>query len=174
MFVGRIGRDKGADIAIAAAKAAGQKITLVGSGEISKTVRRQDPNVHFTGWLQSTEIAKLARHARALIVPSRVIEPFGLVLLEAAMSGLPVILSSHAFLARDVAAIGAGVLFDIDQRAGLVRSLSQLATDDLAVERMSASGFDRAKELCHTPESWAAQLIAIFEEKLQVVGKTRE
>ena len=170
LFVGRIGRDKGADIAIAAAKAAGQKITLVGSGEIGMAARHPEPDVQFAGWRNSAEIAELARHARALIVPSRIVEPFGLVLLEAAMSGLPVIVTSHAFLAGDIASVGAGVSFDIDRRERLAELLTDLADDDEAIERMSKRGFERARELCHTPESWAQELAAIMEDKLRATS----
>jgi len=45
------------------------------------------PEIELMGWKSKQEIAQLCREARALIMPSRWRETFGLVALEAAMSG---------------------------------------------------------------------------------------
>jgi glycosyltransferase involved in cell wall biosynthesis len=166
LFVGRFGQDKGADLAIRAARAAGQKITLIGTGKLAPgTV--MDGNVEVAGWKSRAEIAEIARHARALIAPSRVTEPFGLVILEAAMSGLPVIVASHAYLAPDVLASGFGDTFNIDRRDHLTQRIAAFATDDERVAMMSQAGFERAHLHCHTPESWISKFLEIFEMKLE-------
>lgn len=172
IFVGRIGRDKGADLAIRAACAAGQKLVLIGAGEIEASEHANDRNVQFVGWRNRDEIAEIARSARALIVPSRVVEPFGLVLLEAALSGLPVIVSSHAFLASEAVALGFGKAFHINENNGLAESLIQFADDDPMIERMSRAGFEHAKSLCHTPQSWIGELTRIFRQKLSRSAQT--
>ncbi|WP_338468426.1 glycosyltransferase family 4 protein [Novosphingobium sp. ZN18A2] len=172
LFVGRIARDKGADIAIRAAKDAGQKITLVGSGELGRMPEESDGDVEFAGWCDREEIAAIASRARALIVPSRILEPFGLVLVEAAMSGLPVIVASHALLARDLVDMGCGVAFGMGRSAGPGspepgRVVARLATDDDLVRRMSHAGFDGARRLCSDPVEWISAFIAIFERKIE-------
>jgi glycosyltransferase involved in cell wall biosynthesis len=166
LFVGRIGPDKGADLAIAAASAARQQLTMVGGGEEEIPGSRGNPDVRFAGWLKPREVAQLAQTARALIVPSRVVEPFGLVVLEAAMSGLPVILSSHAFLAAESAELGFAKPFDVCNAHGLSEVLGVLASDDELVRSMSVAGFERAGTLCHTPASWIDELMRIFSGKL--------
>ena len=166
LFVGRIGHDKGADLAVEAARAAHQKITLVGTGKLNLNGPIQDANLEFAGWRSQSEIAELAKTARALIVPSRVTEPFGLVILEAAMSGLPVILSSHAYMAQDVVQLGLGDAFGINEPGSLAELLTAFASDDDRIERMSKAGFAHAKSLCHTRESWIAEFVKIFERKL--------
>lgn len=171
LFVGRVGRDKGADLAIRAARVSGQKLTIVGTGEIDQSLHQGDCDVHFAGWRDRAEIAVLARQARALIVPSRVVEPFGLVLLEAAMSGLPVIVSSHAYLASEASELGFAQAFDIDRDDALPGLLARFARDDTLVARMSRAGFEHAGGLCHSPPSWAEQLIRIFRAKLPVVDR---
>ncbi len=166
LFVGRISQDKGADLAIKAARAAGQKITLVGTGKLDVNGWANDADVEFAGWRNRTEIAELARHARALIVPSRVTEPFGLVILEAAMSGIPVIISSHAYLAGDLVRLGFGDSFSIDNPGSLAELVSAFARDDDRIKRMSQAGFQHASSLCHTPDSWISEFVDIFERKL--------
>lgn len=174
LFVGRLGRDKGADLAIKAARTAGQKITLIGIGELAAIIPTNDAGVEIAGWKSPREIADIARHARALIVPSRVTEPFGLVILEAAMSGLPVIVASHAYLADDVVELGFGDTFDINNGDHLAEVITAFASDDERIERMSRAGFEHAHSLCHTPESWISKFIEIFETKLEQSAFPRE
>ena len=166
LFVGRIGRDKGADLAIRAAREAGQRLTLVGSGEIGGDAAPDDPHINFVGWRDKDEIIEYARTARALIAPSRMIEPFGLVILEAAASGLPVIVSSHAFLAEDVKSQGLGSTFDISEPGELTALLKQFADDDELTARMSTAGFNNAANLFLSPEDWISTFIDTFEKKL--------
>ena len=167
LFVGRIGRDKGADIAIRAAREAGQKLTLVGSGEIGADASTDDPNINFVGWRDKNEIIEYARTARALIAPSRMIEPFGLVILEAAASGLPVIVSSHAFVAEDVISGGFGKTFDITEPSELTALLGRLASDDGLIEDMSQAGISNASNYFLSPENWISAFIETFERKLR-------
>jgi glycosyltransferase involved in cell wall biosynthesis len=166
LFVGRLGRDKGADLAIEAAQASGQKMTLVGIGDLAPNGSIDSAGVEVVGWKCRSEIAEIARRARAVVVPSRVTEPFGLVILEAAMSGLPVIVSSHAYLSGDVVQLGFGDTFDIGRSGHLAEVISAFACDDDRIERMSRAGFANAHSLCHTPESWISNFIGLFETKL--------
>lgn len=172
LFVGRIGRDKGADIAIRAAREAGQKLTLVGSGEIGADASPDDPHINFVGWRDKNEIIEYARTARALIAPSRMVEPFGLVILEAAASGLPVIVSSHAFLAEDVKSGEFGSTFDISEPSELTALLGRLATDDGLVENMSKAGISNASNYFLSPENWIAAFVETFERKLRQCAGT--
>lgn len=166
LFVGRIGEDKGADLAIRAAANTGQKLTLIGSGELANACATGATEIEFAGWRGSAAIAELASTARALIVPSRIVEPFGLVVLEAAMSGLPVVMSSQAFLAPEAEALGFARTFDVGATEQLDNLLCTLARDDELVSTMSHAGFMRARSLCHSPVSWIDQLLQIFGDKL--------
>ena len=50
------------------------------------------PQIHFTGWLSPAELADWYRAADVLVVPSRY-EPFGMVILEGMLHGLPIVSS---------------------------------------------------------------------------------
>lgn len=173
LFVGRLGRDKGADLAIAAARAAGEKITLIGTGNLAAIGAIEHPDVEIAGWRNRADIAAIARRARGLIVSSRVTEPFGLVILEAAMSGLPVIVTSHAYLARDAVQLGFGDTFDIDRPDHLAQVIAAFASDDDRIARMSRAGYEHAHSLCLAPESWIAEFVKIFEAKLELATRNR-
>jgi len=168
LFVGRIGKDKGADIALEGAKGANREITMVGTGELDAQLRLAYPEAHFVGWCKREEIIKYAERARALIVPSRVIEPFGLVIWEAAMSGLPIVVTDRAFAADNIEANGFGRKFDVTDVSGLGQLLRYQFADDAAVEKMSRRAHEAALALCHTPETWINAFVKLFKRKLGI------
>lgn len=171
LFVGRVSGDKGADIALAATEQVGEPLTVIGEGEFSQNGSAFNTHAKFLGWKQPEEIAEIARHARALIVPSRVNEPFGLVILEAAMSGLPVIVTRRAALADDVERIGFGQRFSIREPEQLPATITAFARDDDLIKKMSMTGFEHAGELCHTPDSWIEAHISKFEQRLDALAR---
>lgn len=162
LFVGRLGRDKGADLAAEAAVQAGVPLTLIGEGELEENLRGTSGNLRLAGWCGRAEIGDHARRARALIVPSRVVEPFGLVILEAARSGLPVIVSDRAYLAADAERLGFGLSFDPSAPGRLVELIASLAASDARVQEMSRNGFDRSGELALPVPEWSERLIELF------------
>lgn len=94
-YLGWITEDKGADLAIMAAKKAGIPIQLAGRAvpeffekkikpHLSKTVR-------YLGPLNFHQKIDLLKNAKALLMPIRWNEPFGLVMIEALACGTPVI-----------------------------------------------------------------------------------
>jgi glycosyltransferase involved in cell wall biosynthesis len=166
LFVGRLGADKGSDLAVQAARASGQHITLIGDPGPDSVALAADLNVTVEGWCNRAAIARHASQARALVVPSRVTEPFGLVILEAAASGLPVIVSDRAYLAAEVEAGGFGRSFCVSRPETLGQILREFAGDDTRIEAMSRTGHVRAKALCQSPADWGDALLALFAHKL--------
>ena len=166
LFVGRVGPDKGTDIALEAARRAGMPITVAGTGEHFEQLKAEYPEAHFAGWCDREALLKLAKKARAVIAPSRMMEPFGLVILEAAMSGLPVLVSERGFISAEMESIGAGKVIDIEDIDGIAIDLKQLADDDARVLRMSHAGYTRGHEICNSYDSWIDTFLSLFEEKL--------
>jgi glycosyltransferase involved in cell wall biosynthesis len=172
LFVGRLGRDKGADLAVSAAAQAGVKLTLVGDGELAESLLGQGGNLQLAGWCSRAGILDHARRARALIVPSRVVEPFGLVILEAAMSGLPVIVSDRAYLAADVERMGFGLAFDPAAPGRLAELINSLASSDVRVEELSQRGFACSGELGLSASEWSERFIGLFNAILAARAPT--
>jgi glycosyltransferase involved in cell wall biosynthesis len=166
LFVGRLGSDKGADLAAAACVQAEVPLTLVGGGELEGRLRAAGGEQRFAGWCNRAEILGHASRARALIVPSRVVEPFGLVIVEAAMSGLPVITSERAYLAGDCERLGFGQSFDPAEPCSLTQLVAKTAADDAMVAQMSGNGFVRACELALSVPAWSERFIELFRDAL--------
>jgi glycosyltransferase involved in cell wall biosynthesis len=167
LFVGRLGTDKGADLAVEACARADVPLTMIGSGELEHQLRQAGGgDVRFAGWCSRTEILDHARRARALIIPSRVVEPFGLVILEAAMSGLPVIVSDRAYLAGDTERLGFGRAFDPAITGSLTEQVASIATDNATVSKMSHEGFSQASELALSVSEWGERFIGLFRKAI--------
>lgn len=166
MFVGRLERDKGVDKVAEAAERAGLPLVIIGDGPLRAELAARHPQAQLMGWRSPAEIAALIAHARILVVATRWRETFGLVTLEAVMSGVPVLISRHALIADEVAGLGCAEICNPSDVDDLAARLAHLGKDDQAVQRMSLAGFERARRLAPTPERWCDDLLALYKRKL--------
>lgn len=98
-FIGRFAPTKGPDAAMDAALAAGVPISVAGEcHDVDREFhdrevmpRLAQPHVTYLGSIGMDRKAPLLRDARALLAPISWNEPFGLVLIEAMLSGCPVV-----------------------------------------------------------------------------------
>jgi glycosyltransferase involved in cell wall biosynthesis len=97
---GRLVEEKGFDTAIAAARAAGVPLVVVGEGPDEARLRglAVGGDVRFTGWAPPGELAELRAHAAAVLVPSRWEEPCPYAALDALAAGVPVLASDRGGL----------------------------------------------------------------------------
>jgi glycosyltransferase involved in cell wall biosynthesis len=99
LWIGRMTPDKGPHRAIEIARAAGQDLILAGvvqPGQRSFFERHVEPHidgrrVRFVGEVGGTRKKNLFAGARALLVPIRWPEPFGMVIIESLVCGTPVL-----------------------------------------------------------------------------------
>lgn len=162
LYVGRINKEKGADLAAQAANQAGVPLIMVGEGDLAAPLKASYPDIEFPGFCTRQQIVDFARQSRALLVPGRWREPFGLVIAEAAASGLPVLLSEPSTLAADIARLDMGRVFDPNAPEVLTAILTELATDDAQIERLSRNAFAHASEICSTTDEWIDGFLEIF------------
>jgi glycosyltransferase involved in cell wall biosynthesis len=167
LFVGRLEATKGPDLAAEAARRAGARIRFIGDGAMADQLRREYPDAKFEGRRTPDEIKALARNARMLVMPSRYPEPFGLVAVEALWSGLPVILSDTALLARDIVAAGAGVAVDPRDPQAFTWSIRAIMNSDAACRRMSEAAFSDTRKIALSPEDWIDQLLDHYRDHLR-------
>jgi glycosyltransferase involved in cell wall biosynthesis len=105
-FVGRLSPEKGPDLAIQVAARSGCRLVVAGEGPMESALREQasQAGVTFVGSLQRAEIARLFETVDALVVPSRRTsvsqEQFGRVVVEAALAGVPSLVSDVGALPR--------------------------------------------------------------------------
>lgn len=151
-FVGRFARVKGPHTAIDAAARAGVPIRIAGrthppdeawaSAELRHRLER--PHVRYVGSIGMSEKRPLLRDARALLAPIDWNEPFGLILIEAMLSGCPVVAFARGsvpelveegvtgFVARDVRHMA-----ELIRAGGPIDAFDRLRCRARAVERFS-------------------------------------
>lgn len=95
LYIGRLIDRKGWRIAQDVCERLGKRLVVAGRGEFSGYGE-------YVGPVGAAERAALMGHAQAIFMPTRYIEPFGLVQIEAAMCGTPVIGSDWGAITETV------------------------------------------------------------------------
>lgn len=90
LYFGRLNQDKGLDIVVEIAKARPDLvIKICGQGDPKPWLTQ--PNIHYLPPLHGSGRAELLGLALAVLMPTRYVEPFGGVTVEAHMTGTPVL-----------------------------------------------------------------------------------
>jgi len=138
LFVGKLERNKGADLLVDVAARAGLRMPLVvvGDGRLRGELEQRAGlgravDLRVQGWLPRDEVLAWMRHAALLVFPSRGPESLSRVLLEAAALGVPVA-AMNTGGTRDIVIGGVTGLLSQDA-GGLARDVARLEHDrDLA------------------------------------------
>jgi glycosyltransferase involved in cell wall biosynthesis len=172
LFVSRLSEPyKGADTVIRVASTMvhdGIDFVLAGSGD---PPLHDAPNLTVVKRPNDDELVDLYRRAIAVLLPSRAEvhpdgswfggEGFGIVLLEAARAGTPVIAASHGACPETVSLIGNGLIAEPDAES-FTNELRGLLSDDHLWALLSAQGHQRAERL--GPEAFEAAVKAVLAQ----------
>lgn len=126
------------------------KLLFAGSGELTDALRQRsnelDVPVHFTGFLNQTEMWQAYVPADAFVLPSTNGETWGLVTNEAMLFGLPVIVSDQVGCGPDLVVEGeTGYVFSVGAE-GLADAMERLIKDRGRAPAMGAAGRQRVLE----------------------------
>ncbi len=126
LFVGRLVPEKGPRLLAEAARRLGVRAAFVGDGELRVELQRDYPEHEWTGWLDARAIDGWMRRSRALVFPSLWYETLGLVVVEAAAQGVPVVVADSSAASRFIRAGESGLHFhhgSLDSLTDQLRSL---------------------------------------------------
>jgi glycosyltransferase involved in cell wall biosynthesis len=163
-FLGRLSWAKGPEVAVEAARRAGLPIVVAGEIHAEDDAPRgwhddvllpalRSPGVT---WLRRADVAakrRLFGRARALLVPIRWEEPFGLVMIEALLAGCPVIAHARGAAPEIVEEGRTGFL--VDDAAAMAEALGRAA----ALDRPGIQA--RARER-FSADRMAAEYVAVY------------
>jgi glycosyltransferase involved in cell wall biosynthesis len=151
-FIGRFARVKGPHVAIDVAERAGVPIHVAGEvhepdrpwADIELDRRFRRPHVHTFGSVGLAIKAPMLRDARALLAPIEWNEPFGLILIEAMLSGCPVVAFPRGSVPELVEegitgfiATSAEHMAELIRPGGPVDCVDRLRCRERAIERFS-------------------------------------
>lgn len=129
LFVGELVRHKRVDVALQAARRAGVRFKVIGSGpELERLELEYADVAEFLGRVSDAEVADTYARARALVVPN--VEEFGITAIESQAAGRPVIAIDEGGARETVINGETGVL------------VSESTVEELA-EAMRHTDFDR-------------------------------
>ena len=144
LALGRLERYKGFDKVIAVARSMTETaFAIAGAGPDEARLRElavSVPNVDLVGHVRPAELALMIRAARAVIVPSRVPETFGMVVLEAWREGTPVIVTDIGALSELVDDGETGRVVGVDDDAALAAAVDALQNAPEVAVAMGARG----------------------------------
>lgn len=153
LYVGRLEYEKGVQDAIAALPRIrrahpGTVLTVAGVGTQFEWLRqlarthRVARAVHFAGQLDHAELLGWLHGADAIVLPSRY-EPFGIVALEAAAAGTPLVTSTAGGLGEAVIDGVTGASFEPADVHGLVEAVISVLDDPAAAQERAFAARER-------------------------------
>ncbi|MFL6298914.1 MAG: glycosyltransferase family 4 protein [Actinomycetes bacterium] len=183
LFVGRLDRQKGAEVALRAlakltGPAAALPLRVIGGGPDEAALRRLAGDlavadrVRWDGQVPQADLAGRYRRTAVLVVPGRD-EGFGLVAVEGQLSGAPVVAAASGGLLDVVDDGQTGRTFPPGQPEALARTVEEVLADPEATARMTATARERAAARFGTAAA-ARRYAAVYAEALEGRrGKTR-
>lgn len=158
LFVGRLVRKKGCHHAISAVSGAQAalgrrlRLTVVGDGpmrdELVELARSHGVDARFLGSLPPHQVAEAMSASEVFLAPSLTgpdgdSEGFGMVFLEAALAGLPVVSYRHGGVPEAVADGVTGLLAAEGDLHELTDNLTEVLSDGSLARRLGTAGRDR-------------------------------
>ncbi|MGH3329035.1 MAG: glycosyltransferase family 4 protein [Streptomycetales bacterium] len=146
LYTGRLEWEKGVHTLLQALprlrrRHPGLRLVVAGRGTQEEELRglarrlRLGRAVAFTGWLGAEELSALAAAADCAVVPS-IYEPFGMVALEAAAAGTPLVVSDTGGLREFVAHGVTGLLVPPGDVARLAGAVTSVLRDEILARRL--------------------------------------
>ena len=162
VYTGRLEYEKGVHTLLRAMprlrrRFPGIRLVVAGQGTHADELRalarrlRLGSSVRFAGWLGEERLIALAAAADCAIVPS-LYEPFGMVALEAAACGTPLVVGDTGGLREFVDHGITGLRFTPDDVPGLADAVSSLLRDEVLARRMSRD----ARQVLDREYRWSA------------------
>jgi glycosyltransferase involved in cell wall biosynthesis len=164
--VGRLAPEKGLDTLVRATHGLDVDVVLVGTGPEEARLRAlAGPNVTFLGQVPRDALPDVYGDADIAVMPSRW-DPWGMILNEAALAGLPLVSTTAAGAALELIEDGAnGFRVPPDDPAALREAIGRLAAD--ADFRRRAGMRSREIVARFTPDAWAEAVATAVERVRQ-------
>lgn len=174
LYVGRLEPNKGIETmldswALLAGQGSAPELRIAGGGPLSDLVRQHaasNPYIQFDGPRPREDVLKEMDGANVLLFPSEWLEPFGVTILEAYASGLPVIAAPVGAPSELVRDGQTGLFFEPGNAADLAAKVAWATThpDEMAAMGRAA----RAEyETTYTPERNYKLLMDVYEHALR-------
>jgi glycogen(starch) synthase len=176
LFAGRLEWEKGVHTLVEAMprlrrRFPGVRLVVVGKGSQQEMLEdlarrlRVSRSVVFAGWLTEGGLRSVSAAADVAVVPS-VYEPFGLVALEAAALGTPLVVADTGGLTEIVEHGETGLVFPALDAAALADAVSEVLRDEVLARRVVRA----SRAVVERDYSWptiAASTVTVYERAVR-------
>jgi len=162
-FIGRFNHYKGIDTLLEAAEEAKLPVHFAGDYSLMVDIVHKSPEgVVFRGPLRGSEKRAFFENALCVVVPSKHMEPFGIVAIEAMSYSLPVIASNMGGLKEIVDHGVTGFLVEPGDATELASKMKILWNDRKLCQRLGAAGREKAARE-YSEAAYYKRLMAAYE-----------
>ncbi len=157
LYVGRIARQKGSEILIAAAERLAARripVAVVAAGPIGQfdadgdngdwIGRMRRAGITYLGAIREDRLAAIYCSADVFVMPTIELEMFGMAALEALACGVPVIATDHGGL-PEVITVDCGVFVPVSDAIALASAVERLVLDPGERAQLAAAAVERAE-----------------------------
>lgn len=162
LFIGRVSEEKGVELFCKAVCEAGVKAVVIGDGKSKDKLKKQYPEITFTGWIEKSEIQQWIDRGRCLIFPSLWYEGAPLTVLEVQAYGLPCIVTNSSSAMDSVEQGITGEI--IDPNVEDMTSAINKMKDDNYIERLSGETYLRFDENRCSEQYYVEQLLETYNQ----------
>ncbi len=146
-FLGRLTKEKGADLLIDAIQYVSRPIKLLIAGDgperAELETRSTGEEIEFLGWIDNDQKKQFLANCDVLVIPSRS-ESFGLSILEAWQSGVPVIATQTAGAPELITHLKDGVLVALNHPQALAGAIDNFSLEDS--DKFAQRGWEKLLE----------------------------
>lgn len=170
LFIGRIEEIKGVQVLLDAFRLLPDiSLKIAGTGVLDHAIQYRIENEHLTnieklGFQSKSEVNRLLKHARALIMCSQWYETFGMVIAEAYSNGTPVIVGNIGNI-KDLVIDGkTGVLFEYNSSIALADAVRRIENMDR--KQMGEEGYQLFRDHLSSEANYE-QLRQIYQKVME-------
>lgn len=133
-YLGRLTDAKGIEVLLAALAGTGKRLIVAGEGERSYVDGLKSRAPAGVEWRGQTDLAPFFDEVDVLVVPSVWLEPFGLVVVEAARAGVPVLIADRPGVVEAARASGARHKIFASNSVVALRDALEMPLSDYRIE----------------------------------------
>ena len=175
LYVSRMSYRKGPHVLLNAfSKIEDATLIMVGSGEILPFLKAQakflgiEDRVKFMGYVESATLPRIFGMADVFVLPSITAEAFGIVILEAMASGLPVVATNVGGIPEIIRESESGLLVSPGNELELRNAIEKLLLDDDLREWLGNNG-RKAVEEKYSWDKVVGRIEKTYEEVLSIM-----
>jgi len=175
LYVSRMSYRKGPHVLLNAfSKIEDATLIMVGSGEILPFLKAQakflgiEDRVKFMGYVESATLPRIFGMADVFVLPSITAEAFGIVILEAMASGLPVVATNVGGIPEIIRESESGLLVPPGNELELRNAIEKLLLDDDLREWLGNNG-RKAVEEKYSWDKVVGRIEKTYEEVLSIM-----